>query len=96
MGSCNYQNDCRFYRKYSQVPARDDANRPLYDQYCATGRTEDCAIHLHVRRKGTPPPRSLLPDGSRYIDASTLRLLAAAALVVTFLACLTVIFAAVW
>jgi len=96
MGSCNYRDNCRFYRKYSQSPACDDVNRPLYDQYCAAGRADACAIQLHVRRKGAAPPRSLLPDGSRYVDASTLRLLAGAALAVTLLACLTVILAVVW
>jgi len=96
MGSCNYQDSCRFYRRYSQAHDRTGVNRLLYDRYCAAGRVEECAIQLHVRHKGTAPPKSLLPDGSRYIGASTIRLLAAAALIVTLLASLTVILAALW
>jgi len=96
MGSCNYQDSCRFYRKYRQAPACDDTNQLLYEQYCAAGRAEECAIRLHILRQGTTPPRTLLPNGSCYVDASTLRLLAVAALAITLLACLTVILAAVW
>ncbi len=92
MHGCSFQDNCRFYRKHRSAGGGTRLTRQLYDHYCTSGHNDRCAILLHYERTGGPPPKTLLPDGGRFIDSAEIYVLGTVALIFSLFALMLVTF----
>lgn len=80
MSSCSFQNSCHFFQRHQKPTAGSKLTRQLYIRHCLEGASQECAIRRQFELSKTHPPRTLRPDGGRFIDASEIYLLGLVAL----------------